>query len=191
MRNIVLMVLVLFSLTAMAQRQRERKDRTPRDSAEIARFNARYNPTKALLYAAVIPGSGQIYTRKYWKLPLVYGGIGVTAYAIDFYQDGYLLYRGELFYNLSNGLESDGALNPNTGYTTSQLRTIVDRYRRERDFMIIVMAGVYILQMVDAHVDTHLKEFDLNPDLRVRIEPSFSNDMLTGRMGGVSLKIRF
>jgi hypothetical protein len=191
MRSALLAIFLLLTFLSHAQRDRKRQDHVIRDSAELAAFSARYNPTRALLYAAVIPGSGQVYTKKYWKLPLVYGGIGVTAYAIDLYQDGYLKYRGELFYNLNNGLESDGSLNPNTGFTTSQLRTIVDRYRRERDFMIIIMVGVYILQMIDAHVDTHLKEFDVNPNLHVRFEPAFSNDMLTGRMGGVSLKIRF
>jgi hypothetical protein len=57
--------------------------------------------------------------------------------------------------------------------------------------MIIMMLGVYVLQMIDAHVDAHLKEFDLNPNLHVRLEPTISNDMLIGRNGGISLKIRF
>mgnify|MGYP001079032189 CR=1 FL=1 len=191
MKNVFFILLIGVSLCATAQRDSVRVIQAERDTVTIASYANRYDPRKALLFAAVLPGLGQVYNKKYWKLPLVYGGIGATAYAINFYQDGYRLYRRELFYNLDNNLAQDTQVNPNTGYTTSQLRTIVDRYRRERDFMIIIMMGVYILQMVDAHVDAHLKEFDLNPNLQVRVEPSFTNELLTGRMGGFSVKFRF
>jgi hypothetical protein len=180
-----------FTLGAYAQRDSVRVVQPESDTVTIASYSTRYDPRKALLYAAVLPGLGQVYNKKYWKLPLVYGGFALTGYYLNIYQEGYLTFRKELFYNLENGLSGDTQVNPNTLYTTSQLRSIVDRYRRERDFMIIIMMGVYILQIVDAHVDSHLKEFDLNPNLQVRVEPSFSNELLTGRMGGISLKIRF
>jgi hypothetical protein len=143
------------------------------------------------LFAAILPGAGQIYNKKYWKLPLVYGGFIATGYAINFYQDGYQEYKSQLFNNLEDFPDNENAINPESGFTTSQLRTIVDRYRRERDFMIIIMAGVYVLQMIDAHVDAHLKEFDLNPDLHVRILPTTENSALTGRSAGISLVFRF
>ncbi|MCK6618142.1 MAG: DUF5683 domain-containing protein [Cyclobacteriaceae bacterium] len=157
-----------------------------RDTVVIKSYADRYSPRKALLYAAVLPGAGQVYTKKYWKLPLVYGGFFATGYALNVYQNGYRKYRSELFYVLDTG----APLSP-SGFTESQLRTIVDRYRRERDFMIIVMAGVYLLQMVDAHVDAHLKEFDVNPSLQVSIRPTAENNMLTGTTAGLSLVIRF
>jgi hypothetical protein len=191
MRNAVLLAFVLLSVGVQAQRDARRMSPAERDTVKLDTYSSRFNPRKALLFAAVLPGAGQVYTKKYWKLPLVYGGIGWTAYYMKVYQDGYQLYRSELFYNLNNGLSSPSALNPNTGFTTAQMRTIVDRFRRERDFMIIIMAGVYVLQMIDAHVDAHLKEFDLNPNLQVRFEPTFSNELLTGRMGGISLKFKF
>lgn len=192
MRNTLLVVLMILSaVITHAQDEPLVTSPSERDTVKIESYAKQSDPKRALLLAAVFPGAGQIYTKKYWKLPLVYGGLGVTAYYFDVYQDGYLEYRNELFYNLNNGLESESALNPNTGFTTSQLRTIVDRYRRERDFMIIIMLGVYVLQMIDAHVDAHLKEFDLNPNLHVRLEPTLSNDMLIGRNGGISLKFRF
>ncbi len=159
---------------------------TPSDTVEIRSYATRYDPRKALLYAAVLPGMGQIYNKKYWKLPLVYGGFIGIGYGIQFYQKGYTKYKGELFDVLDNDLATS-----KSGFTESQLRTIVDRYRRERDFMIILMAGMYLLQIVDAHVDAHLKEFDLNPNLHVRLEPAMGNDMLTGRTAGIALKFRF
>jgi hypothetical protein len=191
MKYAFFILLMGLCLSATAQRDSVRVVEPKSDTVLITSYANRYDPRKAILYAAILPGLGQVYNKKYWKLPLVYGGIGATAYAINFYQEGYRTYRKELFYNLDNDLGADTHINPNTGYTTGQLRTIVDRYRRERDFMIIIMMGVYILQMVDAHVDSHLKEFDLNPNLQVRIEPTFSNELLTGRMGGISLKFRF
>jgi hypothetical protein len=191
MRKLTISIFFIYHISAFAQRDTVILSAAARDTVNLTSYAIRYSPKKALLYAAVLPGLGQVYTKKYWKLPLVYGGIGATAYAINFYQEGYQKYRGELFYNLENGLSSPSAINPNVRFTTAQLRTLTDRFRRERDFMIVIMMGVYVLQMIDAHVDAHLKEFDLNPNLQVRVEPSFSNEMLTGRMGGFSLKLRF
>jgi hypothetical protein len=156
------------------------------DTVEIISLASKYDPKKAALYAAVLPGLGQIYNKKYWKLPLVYGGFIGFGYGVSFYQKGYTKYKSELF----DILESDAPLST-SGYTEDQLRTIVDKYRRERDFFMILLAGMYFLQIVDAHVDAHLKEFDLNPKLHVRIEPTMENDMLAGRTAGFSIKFRF
>ncbi|MCI0750797.1 MAG: DUF5683 domain-containing protein [Flammeovirgaceae bacterium] len=156
------------------------------DTIQIKSYAERFNPRKALLYAAVLPGSGQIYNKKYWKLPLVYGGIFAIGYAINFYQDGFSKYKGELFYVLNQG----GGVSP-SGYNESNLRTIVDRYRRERDFWIVMMAGMYLLQIVDAHVDAHLKEFDLNPNLKVQLKPTWEQDELIGRQSGFSIVLKF
>jgi hypothetical protein len=155
------------------------------DTVQIKSYAERYNPRKALMYAAIFPGAGQVYNKKYWKLPLVYGGIFAIGYAINFYQEGYTKYRGELFYVINQG-----GVSP-SGFNESSLRTIVDRYRRERDFWIVMMAGMYLLQIVDAHVDAHLKEFDLNPNLRVQLKPMFEQDQLIGRQTGLSLVFKF
>lgn len=157
------------------------------DTALIASYAKRYNPRKALLYAAVVPGLGQIYNKKYWKLPLVYGGFYAFGYAINHYNEINRKYKQHLYYNLENNTDP----NPDTNLTTAQLRRIEERSRRERDLMVICMGGMYILQMIDAHVDAHLKEFDLNPNLRVSVEPRVTSDVLTGRLTGMSLVMRF
>ncbi len=177
--------ILCLSLSVYAQLTPEKTGVIP-DTVELISYATRYDPRKAILYAAVLPGLGQIYNKKYWKLPLVYGGFIGFGRGINFYQKGYKKYKEELFDVLetSSGVSS-------SGYTKDQLRTIVDRYRRERDFMIILMAGMYLLQMVDAHVDAHLKEFDLNPNLHVRLQPTMETDMLTGRSTGFSIKFRF
>ncbi len=163
------------------------------DTVLMKSYATRYSPRKALLYAAVLPGLGQVYNKKYWKLPLVYGGFIGLGYGINFYQGIYKKYKAKLFYNLENGyeLDTDENLEDEEGYTTGGLRTIVDKARRERDFFTILLGGMYLLQIIDAHVDAHLKEFDLNPNLKVSIQPSVNQDELTGRQNAVSVILKF
>src|SRR5688572_216341 len=191
----IILLLLLCSEVLMAQDSLKVADDSIQmgggpDTVLLKSYAARYDPRKALLYAAVVPGMGQIYNKKYWKLPLVYGGFIAIGYGIHFYQDIYSTYKDQLFYNLDNNY-GENQLNPESGYSTAQLRSIVDRSRRERDFMVILMGGMYLLQMIDAHVDAHLKEFDLNPNLQVSIQPTVQQDVFTGRTSGVSLIFRF
>ncbi len=160
------------------------------DTVAIKSLAKRYSPRKAILYAAIMPGLGQVYNKKYWKLPLVYGGFYAIGYYINAYNNLYTEYKGYLFENIEAG-RGENVENPTINRTTGQLRTIVDKTRRERDLMIILLGGMYLLQMVDAHVDSHLKEFDLNPNLQVSIEPSMKQDAWTGRTAGLSLIVRF
>lgn len=158
------------------------------DTVLMKSYAKRYNPRKALLLAAIVPGLGQIYNKKYWKLPLVYGGFYLIGRQINFYNNIYTTYKFQLFTNLETNTTKSTVY---PYYTTDQLRRIVDRSRRERDFMVILMGGMYLLQIIDAHVDAHLKEFDLNPNLRVSLEPTVTQDALIGRQTGVALVLRF
>lgn len=149
-------------------------------------YAKRFQPRKALLLAAVLPGSGQIYNRKYWKVPIVYGGFFIlTSFALS-YNKAYHKYQDQLY----GVLETPSIPSPD-GYSEAQLRTLVDNYRRQRDFFLILDGIFYILQMVDAHVDAHLKEFDLNPNLHVRIEPTSQPCVALGQVPGLSLTFKF
>jgi hypothetical protein len=168
------------------------------DTVMLKSYAARYDPRKAILYAAVVPGLGQIYNKKYWKLPLVYGGFFALGYAVNFYSKGFTKYKKLLFRNLEAGYTADADVYVISEipavtdvYTTANYRRIVDLYKRQRDFFLIMMGGMYLLQMVDAHVDAHLKEFDLNPNLHVSVYPIIEQSMMFGNQQGVSLVIRF
>ncbi|MEO5979139.1 MAG: DUF5683 domain-containing protein [Chryseolinea sp.] len=170
------------------------------DTVQLKSYATRYDPRKAILYAAIVPGLGQIYNKKYWKLPLVYGGFFALGYAVNFYAKGYTKYKDLLFRNLEQGYTADGDIYVIDGtakppitdvYTTANYRRIVDLYKRQRDFFLIMMGGMYLLQMVDAHVDAHLKEFDLNPNLHVSLYPTMERSAMFGNQQGVSLVIRF
>jgi len=175
---------------SLSNKKEEAIDTTFIKSGEVIDIESqakRFDPRKALLYSAIFPGAGQAYNKKYWKLPIVYGGFGFLLYVANFYHQENLKYRKELFILIN---DSSGSLSP-SGLTEDQLRNIVNETRRERDFFIIMNGIWYFLQMVDAHVDAHLKEFDLNPKMQVSIEPMMEKSMMIGMNSGISLKIKF
>lgn len=154
---------------------------------QIESYASRFDPRKALLLSAIMPGAGQLYNKKYWKMPFVYGGFAVTTVVVVFWDNSNRKYRNELF-----GVLNDGGtgLSP-SGLNADQLRRAIDISRRQRDFFILMSGVWYILQMVDAHVDAHLKEFQLNPKLQVKWEPHLENNLMLGRQAGFTLSVRF
>lgn len=156
----------------------------------IDTYAERFDPRKALLYSAILPGAGQAYNQRYWKIPIVYGGFAVGVYTVNFYQKIYFKYKVELFDLLNDQSVGSTGLSI-SGYNEEQLRRIINVSRRQRDYWVILNGVWYLLQMVEAHVDAHLKEFDLNPQLQVSIEPYSENLAHIGQMNGVALNIRF
>ena len=153
----------------------------------IESYASRFDPRKALLFSAIMPGAGQFYNKKYWKMPLVYGGFAVTTVVVVFWDEQHRKYRNELFDVLNDG---GTGLSP-SGFNASQLRRAITISRRPRDFFVLISGVWYLLQIVDAHVDAHLKEFQLNPKLQVKWEPHLENNMMLGRQAGISLTFRF
>lgn len=119
-------------------------------------------------------------------MPLVYGGFAASVYLVTVYQDLYFTYKNELYVLLN-----DGSLKSPSGFNEATLRKVINKSKRERDFFSIVTGFWYILQLVDAHVDSHLKEFDVNPQLQVRLEPVVESNPLNGQSVGLALKFKF
>lgn len=139
------------------------------------------NPTKATWLALVFPGGGQIYNRKYWKLPIFYGGFAGCAYALSWNNKMYKDYMNAYKDAANNRWDSSNItdlLPP--GYLdrvsksqlTETLRKRKDTYRRYRDLSIFAFIGVYLLSVVDAYVDAELSNFDITPELSMRVEPA-------------------
>lgn len=196
MKHLIILLLVFSSGIALAQdgkilTQDDSLIIEGRDTVMLKSYAKRYDPQRALMLAAIVPGLGQIYNKKYWKLPLVVGGFIGIGYGFNFYNKNYQLAKKELFYNLENGYDQDNESRPGESITTGGYRTAVDFYRNKRDLMALLMGGMYLLQIIDAHVDAHLKEFDLNPNLQVSIQPSINQNDLVGRQSGVSIIIKF
>ena len=175
----------------------------PTDSLQKAIDPKRWvpNPTKATWLALVIPGGGQIYNRKYWKLPIFYGGFAGCAYALTWnskmYKDYSAAYKDAVNGNFNSSTITD-LLPPNYNYTESQLtetlRKRKDTFRRYRDLSIFAFIGVYLLSVVDAYVDAELSKFDITPDLSMKVEPAIINSQMTGSSNknvGVQCSFRF
>lgn len=155
------------------------------------------NPNKAIVYAAIFPGLGQIYNRKYWKLPLVYGSALGCVYAISWNGTQYSGYKhaySDFVYTVNNMGNAGFDTNRNSwedyirimGKTTTDLnewqanertrfsqilKSQRDRFRRYRDLSYIVSVGVYALWIIDAYVDAQLFNFDISEDLSMNMQP--------------------
>ena len=137
-----------------------------------------HSPRKAIIRSAIIPGWGQIYNKKYWKLPLVYGALGGTAYVffdnLQVYKDSRFAYKAK--YQASRG---DSSLLPGVKpeymvYSLESLRANRDQFRKYIDYSVLFFVFFWGLNVVDAAVDAHLKSFDVSPDLSLMIKPGYS-----------------
>lgn len=147
----------------------------------------RPDPKRALWLALVIPGGGQIYNRKYWKLPLVYGGFIGCMYAMSWNNTMYKDYS-QAYIDLMDNDPSTQSYNQflhlGMKITTDAdkkryqdiFRKRKDKYRRWRDLSFFVMLGVYALSVIDAYVDAELSVFDISDDLSLRVEPTIINN---------------
>lgn len=127
-----------------------------------------HDPKKAVVYSAVLPGLGQIYNKKVWKVPIIYAGFGTFVYFIDRNTRYYKDLKAKL-------LDSDYELkyfDNDYDYTDDQLTTGKDTYKRWQELSIIGIAGWYALQIIDASVDAYMFDWDVGTDLSLRVEPA-------------------
>ena len=159
------------------------------------------NPTKATWLARVIPGGGQIYNRKYWKLPIFYGGFAGCAYALTWnskmYKDYSTAYKDAMNGNMQSSSITD-LLPPGYKISETQLKELLrkrkDTYRRYRDLSIFAFIGVYLLSVIDAYVDAELSNFDITPDLSMKVEPAVIDNRIdnsSNRSVGLQCSFRF
>lgn len=209
MSKLTILFVFLFSFQVFAQispKDTIRVENYPTDSisattpkseievyADIQDSNAapvemKYNPTKAGLYSAVLPGLGQYYNKKYWKIPIVWGGIGTGIGITLWNQKQYNRYRDAFVAEL-NGQEHEFSEIP--GITVEALGRTQDRAKRQRDYAIAVTGLVYILNIVDAVVDAHLYEGRKDPDLALRPAVIFDEFSRQNSKGGLSLRYNF
>ena len=134
-------------------------------------------PKKAAIYSAILPGAGQVYTKKYWKVPIIYGGLITSAYYINESNDFYQLYK-TTYLNRLEGKNNDEFVGV---YTDRNLLTLTDHYRRNREVSTLLFVLTYVLNIVDASVDAHLFDYDVSEDLSLHIQPIyFSKENATG-----------
>lgn len=165
------------------------------DSIGFEKYNEEklkiHSPQRAAMYSAVLPGLGQIYNRNYWKLPLVYGGLGFLGYYLVFYNEEYQRFRDAYVYR------TDG--NPNTidefddefsFYTKEWIASGRDFYRRKRDLSVLGLAGIYVATILDATVEGYLFNYDVSEDLSINIRPIVV-EQFSAMKPGMKISIRF
>lgn len=163
-----------------------------------------HSPRKATIYSAILPGLGQAYNKKYWKIPLIYAGFGTIGYFIHWNNENYQLFRTGYKHLTDDDPETQGYLeieavrrnnydvdNP-THYNNlkTALQRQQDYFRRNRDLLVISFVAFYGLNIIDASVDAHLFDFDISDDLTFNWQPSMiqvNNDV----MYCVNIKFRF
>ncbi len=144
------------------------------------------NPHVATLLAAVLPGAGQVYNEKVWKVPILYGGIITNIYFADFNNRRYQLFRKALF--------AFDRQDPNPQFPNLNRDALVrnvNYWRRNRDMVYILFVAIYALNIVDAQVDAHLSGFDVSEDLTLKFEPTFETLTAGGSLFGMSIKLKF
>lgn len=146
-----------------------------------------HSPKRAALLSALLPGAGQFYNKKYWKIPVLYAGFGACGYLIlkknqsmDEYKNAYIIKTD------SNSTLVD----PFPNSTKGAILEAYTSYRKSRDLMVIVTAALYAINIIDATVDAHLFTFDVTDDLSLNIKPTFFSDHAYLRRPGLMLTIK-
>ena len=152
---------------------------------------------KATTLSTICPGAGQIYNKSYWRVPIVIGGMASTIYTIDWNNRGYkrfkTAYALRVDYEKNPGNYPNGSADEFRGaYSSTFLKNLKDSYRRNRDLCILLTAGVYLLQIMDAHVDAHLQDYDISDDLTMNLEPYVDYSYIESQpLFGVNLSLNF
>ena len=194
-KNLYIIVLFcLFAITGLAQektpknqesdslQKKLRSDGVIFDDSQLKKTKAinPLAPSKAAFYSAILPGLGQIYNKRYWKVPLVYAAIGTGIYVYDFNNQNYKRFRNA-FKSRQAGFRNDEfySRDPDNAENlpfepdfldTNDLENQQERFQRDRDLALVVTIILYALNIVDANVDAHLKQFNIDDNLSMNIE---------------------
>lgn len=156
-------------------------------------------PSKAAFYSALLPGLGQIYNKKYWKAPIVWGALGGSIYAYSWNNNNYQRFRtafkrrqagftDDEFYDLNN----DNAPGSAPDLDIGDLENQQERFQESRDLMLVLTIAVYALNIIDANVTAHLKQFNVDDDLSLDFQPYLDLNPITNNPNyGMALTIKF
>ena len=156
-----------------------------------------HSPAKAAIMSAVLPGLGQIYNKKYWKLPIVYAAVGVSAWIFIKWQNEFSRYRRA--YIDINDQDPYTNFHKTLGfplnYTDEQMRQPITKrkemLRTWRDYSIVAVVAVYAFNIIDANVDAHLMDFSLDDNISLNIQPCFLENDVRSKKIGLTLQFTF
>jgi hypothetical protein len=169
--------------TASASKNKAINKITLKDSNDV------HSPRKAAVMSAIIPGLGQIYNEKYWKVGVIYAGAGFLTYYFKRNIDSLKSYQSAYAARIDTS-----AATIDTKYTNLSNASVLSNrnfHRRQRDIALLGFFGLYALQIIDANVDAHLREFEINKDLSMKITPVFSGLVSTSPNIGLNIRFKF
>jgi hypothetical protein len=178
---VIIVVMTLVTANAISQEMplKKAKEEAPKHSV-----------TKAAVFSAVIPGLGQAYNKKYWKIPIIYAGFGIIGYFIvtnnkEFknFKEAYLYVANGYTYPIDNPYV--------TKYNQTQLKEAMDYYRRNRDLSYIIGGVWYTLNILEAYVDAHFFDYDISEDLTMHISPAAINIPAASIRPAAGIKVSF
>lgn len=183
----ILLFIALGTSPSFSQNQAETEvAKTPNQPQEKLDYTSLpKNPRKATILSAILPGAGQVYNNKAWKVPLIYAGFMTNIYFINFNNKRYQTFRSALF------AFDDGDQSQFPSLNREALVRNVEYWRQNRDLTIVLLVAIYALNIVDANVDAHLSGFDISDDLSLKIEPNVGTFAASGNSMGLSLKFQF
>lgn len=208
----IFLFFLLFSLQfTFSQVEEEKKEENPVDSlatelkkegvvvetASIEKIAINpLAPSKAAFFSAVLPGLGQVYNKRYWKVPLVYGAIGGGIYAYSFNNSEYNRFR-DAFKSRRAGFTDDEFFDLNNDgqgpdVSDTALQDAQERFQRDRDLWLLLTIAFYALNIIDANVDAHLKQYNVSEDLAMDIKPFLEmNSVSSNANYGLAMVIKF
>lgn len=184
----LLLLVFLMTRPAFSQTQTESEVEAsrPKEKKEKPDYSALpKNPKKATILSAVLPGAGQVYNGKAWKVPLLYAGFMTDIYFIGFNNKRYQTFREALF------AFDEGDQTQFPSLNRDGLVRNVDYWRQNRDLTILLLGAIYALNLIDANVDAHLSGFDISDDLAMKIEPNVGTFAASSTSLGLTLKFQF
>ena len=149
----------------------------------------KYNPKVATFRSAVLPGWGQAYNKKYWKIPIIYGALGITAGVFSYNLKTYKKLRQAIILRSDTDPANDSLVDPRfINFSTESIRSYRNSFRQNVDYSVLVFIIFWGLNVVDATVDAHLKSFDVSDNISLKIKPGYNPNT---NKGGISLVFSF
>lgn len=164
------------------------------EAADTAASSSRHSPPLATVMSAIVPGAGQVYNQKYWKVPIIYAGFAGLAYGFYYNHSEYTYYNNLIKrYYMRDSLIQDGTIRygANSSASVENVKAQRDYNRRNRDLFVIIAGGWYILNIIDANVDAHFFDYDIGDDLSLQWQPVLQPYERQTAFVGANLVIRF
>ncbi len=182
---------IIFIFAFLSLKVQAQKSDTIRVESEIDSTLVKFHsPKKAAIFSAILPGLGQYYNKKYWKIPIIWAAYAGSIYAISFNNEQYLYVKD--IYKLY--VQGDAATLELYGAGRKEyLKNVKDSYKRSRDLMFLVTMGLHALNIIDANVDAHFFTFDVSPNLSFKTQPILINniDLLNSTAFGIKVSLNF